>query len=318
MNIEIHIMAYQFVSGGYLNNTTFLNMKVYNRSTMNYHDFRQTIFMDVDIGGFSDDFVGCDTVQNIAYGYNGDSFDEDDSDCPGYHNYPPCLGIKSLNRKMDYFCHYTNGQVFPYTDPATPTEFWNFMNGKWSDGITWNHNGANITHFFSGSPLDQSQWSEVSEGNPVGDRRLMMTVSEADFPIGSMICTDYAILFDNSSSNSFQNVQNTLNIAQSLQTLYDSSPEFPCAVATANTTELFSEASLHFFPNPTSGTLNIKYNGKGQEIAISLYDLSGRHLWTHKRISTDEIVLNLNEKSGTYILQVNTPEGILSQRLVIE
>ncbi len=97
---------------------------------------------------------------------------------------------------MTRFTYYTGGAtpvVFPYTDPATATQYYNFMDGKWANGsdITYGGNGhvtgatQKSTYMFPGDsdPLGwatdgaivNDDWSEVTAGNAAGDRRFVQS-----------------------------------------------------------------------------------------------------------------------------------------------
>lgn len=76
LGIELHLMFYQFNTTGYLGETTFLNVRAFNRSTTSYTDYRQSIYADFDIGNYGDDYFGSSVANNMMYGYNGDLFDK--------------------------------------------------------------------------------------------------------------------------------------------------------------------------------------------------------------------------------------------------
>lgn len=328
MGIEVHVMAYQYQSGGYLNNTTFLNFKVYNRSTMNYHDYRQALFLDPDVGNYQDDYVGSDSVRSLAYAYNGDNYDEDDGGLIGYHSYPACMGVKSLSHVMSHFCSFNNGSVYPYNDPVISPEFWNFMNGMWADGQPWVYGGAGIpgsfgattqptNYIYSGNPNDSTAWTEFNPGNPPGDRRFVMTISEAAFPVGAVICSDYAILFDNSNSDPRINVQNTMDIADALQNLYDSSNEFPCSAFQLSIGEE-EFADFAIYPNPGNGIFTVDFGSLEDVNIVEVRDLMGRVVFSQNSIQKDKFVFHLNERPGVYIVSIVTTTGTIAKRILIE
>lgn len=131
MGIEIHTMAYQYLSNDYFNNTTFLHYRVFNRGAHDYANFKFGIWWDPDLGNPMDDYVGCDTLNNMMFVYNSDNLDESSNSNLGYGISPPALGISSLNKKMDYFTYFTNGSNSPNSDPITAIQYDNFMNGYW-------------------------------------------------------------------------------------------------------------------------------------------------------------------------------------------
>lgn len=337
MGIEVHVMAYQFNMGGYMGNTTFLNFKVYNRSTMNYHDYRQAIYMDADVGNYMDDYVGCDSLRNLAYAYNGDNYDEDNGGNVGYNQYPPCVGIMSLSHQMDYFCYFTNGGAYPYSDPNVALEYWNFMNGMWANGQPWVYGGTGFpgsygatnipsSYMFSGSPIDSVGWSELNtdgyySSNDPGDRRFFMTISESNFGVGDMICSDYAILFDKTDLSPFQNVVNVKNIATSLQSLYDQNRSFPCSQAWLGLEEEQHEiarAEIQVYPNPSNGNFNVDLVEMTDQVSVSILDCTGREIFRKEYGQVQHIEFSLKEKPGLYFIRLNSKHDNFTQRLIIK
>ncbi|MCH2225803.1 MAG: hypothetical protein MK066_13620, partial [Crocinitomicaceae bacterium] len=120
LGIEIHYMFYQFDMNDAIGNTTFCNMRIINRGTINYADFRVSLYSDIDIGGYSDDYVGTDVQRNMVYTYNSDSFDESvPSISPNtYGSEPPACGILSLNNSILLSRSYTSTASYPYDDPS--------------------------------------------------------------------------------------------------------------------------------------------------------------------------------------------------------
>ncbi len=77
IGMEVHAMVYAFDSPGdeALNNTLFMNYKLFNRSLSTLHDTYVGLWTDFDIGYAYDDYIGCDVERGTYYGYNGELFD---------------------------------------------------------------------------------------------------------------------------------------------------------------------------------------------------------------------------------------------------
>jgi len=337
MGIEIHLMVYQHLDGTYLDNTTFLHYRVFNRSTMDYADYRQSLYADMDIGYYADDYVGCDTVNHVAYTYNGDNFDEDASGNQGYGANPPCQGMVCLSHEMKGLTHFTSASAYPYSDPNSPIEYWNFMNGLWANGSEMVYggqgyagsNGATMTptdFAFPGFPGDSTAWSESYPGfgapvsaNPPGDRRLVMTITDDYLMANSSICSDFALVFDQSGSSVIDNVQNVIDLAGQLRMDYTAQNGYPCfspQFNALNDVEELVEFSL--YPNPSSGLVIVSLPNTEDEVKIEVLDLSGRRVFEKQYYNTNEIQLNLNESSGIYLVktEINTHSSI--KRLILE
>jgi hypothetical protein len=323
LGIEIHMMVYQFTTGNYLNNTTFVNLQVFNRSNKNYKDFRQTLYIDFDIGNYSDDFVGCYPPNHVVFGYNGDNNDQPDGGRPGYGLNPPCQGVAILSHELFSAGYFTSTSQYPYADGTTDLETWNLMNARWNDGSNWLYGGLGyqgspgvfnqVTNFlFDGNPNDPTAWHEVSNNNPSGDRRSIMTIAEPYFPAGSKICSDYAFIYDKSSSH-LDNVQNVINIAASLRTLYNSSTFFPCNSSIFNHIESNELPQLTIYPIPFNEYIFIE-NAIGTELEIT--DSQGSVV---RKIRTESNLekIDLSELShGVYFIRSVDPTLYKAFRLV--
>lgn len=65
-----------------------MDIRVANRGGTDLNDFVTASYTDVDLGSFSDDYMGCDPVRNVVYTYNGDLNDEDNG--TGVWSRSPC------------------------------------------------------------------------------------------------------------------------------------------------------------------------------------------------------------------------------------
>ena len=59
-----------------LKDVVFKKFKIINKSTDAVTDMYLTYWTDDDLGFAGDDYVGCDTLLNLGYTYNGDNNDE--------------------------------------------------------------------------------------------------------------------------------------------------------------------------------------------------------------------------------------------------
>jgi hypothetical protein len=85
MTTETHVMAYAFqCPDSAIQNTIFVDYRVYNRSNNTYDSTYVGMWSDFDIGNAQDDYVQCDVTRSLFYGFNEDLFDDDNSGRPGY------------------------------------------------------------------------------------------------------------------------------------------------------------------------------------------------------------------------------------------
>jgi hypothetical protein len=144
--VEIHATAYGYdcPHDSIFNNSVFFHYDIINRSDTVYHDFYISGFADFDLGNPWDDYIGCDTLLNTFFVYNGDDFDENSTslgEILGYGNHPPAQGVTFLNQDMDSFICPLNYSG-PSGDPYFAEEYYLAMNGLWKDSTSITYGGS--------------------------------------------------------------------------------------------------------------------------------------------------------------------------------
>lgn len=313
IRIEVHYMFYQYLADNALNNTTFMDVTVYNRSNILWEDFKIGLFADNDLGNSADDYAGCDTTKNVFYTYNADNFDEANSGIPGFGENPPAVGFLSLNQKASSYISYQPS--FPESLPTTAAGMWNSLNGLWSDGSPILDNHGNPTHFmYHESPLDSNSYSEVAMANPPYDVKSLTTFDATLLPGGKHEIS-FAILY-NRSSNALQNVADLLLVADSVQQWYDTGIE-GCTVELLGVEEVQSSATFTAFPNPATEnvTIRFEYPVKGDLIISSINGNAVLKL----PIDSKEMTIATSELSeGVYFIDVEAAQSTYNKtKLVI-
>ncbi len=97
IGMEIRGQAFAFATTDEINNMTFYNYELINRSTQTLTNTYFAFYADPDVGCSSNDFSGCDIQRGLAYTYN--KYDDDaanpgPSTCPlPVNGIPPAIGI---------------------------------------------------------------------------------------------------------------------------------------------------------------------------------------------------------------------------------
>jgi hypothetical protein len=94
IGMEIRAQAFAFSTNDEVNNMTFYNYELINRSTQTLTNTFFGQYADADLGCSEDDFAGCDVRRGLGYVYNADLDDNDG--CNGaipYGANPPAIGI---------------------------------------------------------------------------------------------------------------------------------------------------------------------------------------------------------------------------------
>ncbi len=101
IQMEVQVQAFAYATNDEINNMTFQRYKLINRASEDIRDCYFAMWVDPDLGCFTDDYVGCDVPRSLAYTYNQDALDgESGTNCPGgietYKEEVPIIGT-------DYF-----------------------------------------------------------------------------------------------------------------------------------------------------------------------------------------------------------------------
>ena len=171
IGMEIRAQAFAFATNDELNNMTFYNYQVINRSTYTLHDAYFAQWVDADLGNYEDDYVGCDVARGLGYVYNGYAVDDGPR---GYGANPPAIGVDFFQGPyvdddgMDnpgptidnnYFVSYqdaitNNGIVYPGVGVG------------YGDGCPDNERfGMRAFFYFTGGATNQNM-SDPEYGNP--------------------------------------------------------------------------------------------------------------------------------------------------------
>jgi len=171
LGFEIRAQAFAFATNDEINNMTFNNYRIVNKSTFRLTNTFFSTWFDPDLGNYLDDIIGCDIPRGLGYCYNSDLNDEGPL---GYGLNPPAVGfdffqgpfadyfdgldndrdgcvdgvrddngdcqaenpVTGVNERiiMSGFMYYNNtGSAFS-GNPSTAAEYYNFMQSRWKNG----------------------------------------------------------------------------------------------------------------------------------------------------------------------------------------
>ena len=315
-------MASQYASTDFLDSTTFLNIRVFNRGVQLYSNVKFGLFMDGDIGNYADDYFGCAPNKDMMYFYNGDNFDGNGG-ATSYGANPPAVGVVSLSKPMETCGFFTSVANFPYSDPTVAFQYWHFMSAQWADGSPWTYGGWGYpsspggsnspTNFmFDGNPLTGVAWSEVTNNNPPDDRRGIMVLQTTSIFPDEMSCYDMAVIYSRSGGTNLQNVQSLMETADSVKQFYNDQVTYNCNQVTAETKEI-NESDFSIYPNPSTGNVFIE---SPIDYDLSIYDFHGRLIQAVSNQSFEKSV-ELNLTQGVYLFEFETITGKITRKVII-
>ncbi len=180
LQMEFHATSFAYATDDELNDMTFLRYKLISRAIEPLDSLFLGLWADFDLGCPVDDYIGCDTLRNMAYVYNEDAVDgEPGCACPqGINTYcdkVPVFGIDLLRGPLGHkkigpdgallnpaigeagdtivelgmssFTYYITWGWDPLppgmANPSSDLEYYRHLTGHWRDGspITFGFDG---------------------------------------------------------------------------------------------------------------------------------------------------------------------------------
>lgn len=238
--VELHTTAWAFecTDNEVLNDAIFVRYSIFHRDTVAFDSVRFGLWTDFDLGCYTDDYFGTDTLSNSFYTYNRDN--DDNVVCEqfgdlGFGINPPVQSVTYLNQELSSL----TGSVTPVESPL-PLEqrLYYSLTGRWPDGRSLQLGGDGydegnapvVNHLFSGNPNDPTSWALANTGFDIIDSRTVAATNVGYFGPGSTFTLDVAYAYHRApDSNHLQNVNVMLENVAALQSLYDTGWENNCS-----------------------------------------------------------------------------------------
>jgi len=174
LQMEVQVQAFAYATNDALNNMTFQRYKLINRGKEILNNTYFGMWIDGDLGCYTDDYIGCDTSRSFAYYYNADAVDGTsgtvcDGGVPTYGTEVPLMGIDYFRGPKEFITVYDSTEMdsieitrelgmsaFVYfnnagvgspppqtTDPSRglAAEYYNYLQGIWKDGTPYTVGG---------------------------------------------------------------------------------------------------------------------------------------------------------------------------------
>lgn len=330
LKVEVHGQAYAFdcMEDSAFHNTLFLHFDIISRAGLDYHNFLVSNYLDFDLGYAWDDYVGCDTMLNAIFGYNGDDYDEDDTvnaylPSYGYRDKPPAQALVYLNAPLHSFMGFSNyGGISG--DPYGAEEIFNTMQGLWKDGtpITVGGNGTGgdvVTRYlYPGNPSTPGDWTELEAGNAPNDRRAVSSAGPFNLAAGDTLHIDMALVFARDyAGDNLSSVDLVKERIQHIQWHYDNDST-PCGKAwTSVKPGPVEERHLFLYPNPANDYLRVVLDtDETQRLNYRIRDLSGRLVETNSLDQNGSAISTAKLAKGVYILEISGGSDLYKEKFI--
>ncbi len=349
---EVRITAWDYTGSG-MQDVEFVKWEIINKNIVSWDSTYFGIVADPDLGDATDDYIGCDSLLNLGFCYNGDNNDGSGSG-NSYGTNPPAFGIDILKGPiiknispnvslyMTIFDHYTHNspvvcerQPNPYAQGA-----YNYLRGFKEDGTPWVNplNMQTTKICYSGDPESGTGWTEfrghvencdgsltgtIVPVNYVGDRHSMMSSGSDRLTVQPNDTQTVVIaqMMARGSSN-LNSVTKLKQLDATVQTFYDNG----MIVSVLNTnSEIPASFSLfQNYPNPFNPSTNIKFDlVRNGFVTLKIYDVSGKEIATlinneYISVGTNEVNFNAaNLASGIYFYTLTAGTFTDTKRMVL-
>ena len=295
------------------------------------------LFMDPDLGFFSDDYVGSYPESELAFIYNGDDFDEGTR---GYGASPPALGVRMISGPA---ARPLGGFMIPFGSSSflpSGQEAYQYLRGEWGDGspLTYGGNGYNTgpetDYLFSDLP--PGFWSELDidaqgTSNIASDRNFLASHGPFRMVPGETVEVAFALVYSRSESGHLASVRQLVlrdaplvgGLAEEIGpdpelrtiTLTDLPTTGPPAPDPEETPARYAVAET-VWPNPVTGDAVLRVDLPTEaHVRLAVYDVLGRRL----AVPVDETlsaakhrlaIATAGWRTGTYLYRLAvTPSG---------
>jgi len=341
LGIEIHASIYAYQCNDYLvtdsnsviNYITFNHFDIYNRSKENIDSLRLGIWVDNDLGNYADDYIGCNPKEGYSYCYNGDDNDEGSN---GYGLNPPISSTLFLKTPLENntevgfgkFVYYNN-DLSQQGNPSSPQHYWNYLNGKWKDGLPITYGGIGrggidtASFMFCGTNdlVGRSNWNESTAGNTPGDRRSLSVMNLFTLKPNDKKSIDYAHIYTKSNSGGALGSFNKLSEeVKKIKNWYKTNSFPSCLKLNVGLNNEIENSNLNkviIYPNPTNGLLSIS---SSQTISnINVFDITGKLVYCKQNdVKQSNTEIDLSALSnGIYLINVETINGGISKNKIV-
>ena len=314
LKADIKQINFAFDEPGEIGNIIYSYFTLINKNTLPWVNTYFTIWADDDIGIATDDLVGCDTLLDMGYTYNGTNHDGVYGDAPpavafdfikGPAVYTAnnndtaviCygktrkvkIGYKQLG--MSVFNWYYNGW-----DPRYYAETYRYMSGLHRDGtpIINPVSGLQTKYCYSGDPVTSTGW--IQQGP--NDQRFLMSVGPFNMNSGDTqtIVVAQIIARGTSNLNSIAVLRQYTQIAR--DNYKNCFANVPIGIANLSNDVPIKFSLEQNYPNPFNPITKIRFSVplnkgglRGLSVKLTIYDILGREV---------AIPVNQEMKPGRY------------------
>ncbi|KAB1061810.1 T9SS type A sorting domain-containing protein [Salibacter halophilus] len=342
VGLECHLMIYGYdsVNNAALSNTYFISYTIVNIGNNTYEDFKTSQFIDGGIGGFNDDLMGVDTVDQYIYSVNHDDFDEGQDFSDGFGQNPPATALVSLSHDYTSFTVTDGDTASKLSYPYNPQEKANYMDGYKANRSSYFTNSFRATNasqasgvptkfVFSGSPYLSNGWTPISDVTISNENHLRHNAGIASsyhgtFKPGDTIYKDFAFtVAENSSTGLYHEMNDLDNQVQTIkqwftQKQFESWKRGCIAYNSVPDRDLTENSSFKLYPNPAENYVKVEFSVDQKSTSrVEVFNTLGAMVRSQKVSDNREIIQLDNMPAGIYLIRVSGSEVNETKRLIV-
>jgi hypothetical protein len=355
LKAEVHLTAWAYSQPSYTD-MQFIKFEVINKNSQPWTGTYFSIVSDIDIGNATNDYIGCDTIRKLGYGYKKNNTD------PIYGTAPPAVGyllLKSARRNnvlpynlgMTGFvpiicCPLSGDPECEWRPINEPVGAYLFMKGYKNDSTRW----MNISQIppkktfyaFSGDPETSTGWTaftgkmqncggdttgQIQSPSSVTDGCLVMSSGAENLTVapGDTQTIVISQLIARGTSN--------LNSVTKLKQLSDLARQFYDTGFVIGVNNIVSEIPGTYkleqnYPNPFNPVTKIRFEipsegkSKNSKVKLIIYNVLGKELQTlvngEMQPGTYEVTFDgSNFASGVYFYQLKAGDYVATKKLIL-
>jgi len=357
IGIEYQATLWEYKDSVGFDNLFFRKYKLINKSEVlgdpaTFDSMYISMWSDTDIGDALDDYVGCDTILNLGFGYNGyptdavydplpppaigfdlirgplvpgnPGEDKNKNDIDDFNDFGLTENNQSIfgyiNLPMTAFYYFVRGDPVltdpPFGSPDGANQFYNFMQGK--IGITGEPFIDPLTNQptkfpLNGDPVTAEGWIDGILHSP-DDRRLGLSTGPFVMVPGDTQTVVIAEIAGGAVTGIgyLEAISLVKNYSQIAQDFYDTA--FPIPVSVSEETVLPMEFELsQNYPNPFNPSTKIGWQSPvGSNQTLKIYDVLGNEVAT---------LIDEYKPAGIYEVEWNasgSPSGVYFYQLITD
>jgi hypothetical protein len=300
LGIEVHVSAFALGNNTALENSTFFQLRIINRSTstieqtyIGYHTYARIDF-------WSPLYLAADTTRDMAIIYS--ETNDIGADGP-YWPGPPASGIDFVAGpyleggtpfRMTSLVQYFDSPGLPNDSPRTPEDYYNFMQGTWTDGApivagrTGHESPGDLAYepttiMYPGDPVTGAFWSEQNvdgqgTANNGSERFFVAAGGPFNLPAGESVDLLIAVLYARGTDN--------IDSVRKLRRVHDITARLSVDGFVLSGEQMPIESTFplewsHVFPSPGTLGQKLEYSLSAEShISIEVYNTLGQRIAT--------------------------------------